>query len=671
MKKIFTLFVMSVLATTFAWAAQTTTITFADLYGDATVQPATPVTSGPFSFSFAKGNAFTEPAYFVNKTSKEIRLYTRSDGSLSNSMTIKSTTGMIQVVLKGGSKPTALANLTANVGTITVDKTTRTATWTGNTTELVITASATVKSSQYRFATAEITTGAEGEEVIANPTFSRPAGTFYTPFDLAIECTTAGAGIYYTLDGSDPTAASTLYSAPLHITASTTVKAISIKGDLKSPVVTAQYVLGTATDVANIAAYKAVADGTVVKFTNPVNVMAQNGVSTYVKDESGYMYIYGETGQKYKNGDVIPAGFTGKKTTFNGEPELRVYPTDNFQPASSNTPIAPEVIQGVDIAADMFAHYVVVKGVTSFSKAGKTMTDNSGTFSWYTGMGASIPADSTATYDVTGIVGSYRSKTATSTTYQLLPTKFETQGGGSITVPEVANINGLYALAQNTAAKITGNLTAVYQNGTSLYVKDDDGTFGLVFGKLTNTFANGDQIKNAVASWKPYFDIKEIIPVDSYFVKSGTVDPVQPTEISLEEISTENVHYYYRIKGATLVNESTDYYTINDGTTPQLLYNKFKVAMPTTLDVSSKYTVDVFVTIFKKKLELYPVAVTTENAENGDVNGDGIINVSDVTELINMILGTVPQDLTVGDIDKNGTINVSDVTALINIILAH
>ncbi|MDO4972418.1 MAG: dockerin type I repeat-containing protein, partial [Bacteroidales bacterium] len=55
----------------------------------------------------------------------------------------------------------------------------------------------------------------------------------------------------------------------------------------------------------------------------------------------------------------------------------------------------------------------------------------------------------------------------------------------------------------------------------------------------------------------------------------------------------------------------------------------------------------------------------------GDVNGDGIVNVSDVTALVNKILGTADYSDTVCDIDNNSTVNVSDVTALINLILAQ
>ena len=53
----------------------------------------------------------------------------------------------------------------------------------------------------------------------------------------------------------------------------------------------------------------------------------------------------------------------------------------------------------------------------------------------------------------------------------------------------------------------------------------------------------------------------------------------------------------------------------------------------------------------------------------GDINGDGEINVSDVTALINKILGSSTYSDASCDINGDGEINVSDVTALINMIL--
>ena len=55
----------------------------------------------------------------------------------------------------------------------------------------------------------------------------------------------------------------------------------------------------------------------------------------------------------------------------------------------------------------------------------------------------------------------------------------------------------------------------------------------------------------------------------------------------------------------------------------------------------------------------------------GDINEDGVVNVSDVTCLVNKILGEAEYTDEVCDINKDGVVNVSDVTALISMILGE
>ncbi len=56
---------------------------------------------------------------------------------------------------------------------------------------------------------------------------------------------------------------------------------------------------------------------------------------------------------------------------------------------------------------------------------------------------------------------------------------------------------------------------------------------------------------------------------------------------------------------------------------------------------------------------------------HGDVNHDGMLNVGDVTQLVNMILGTATTDVNAADMNGDGVLNASDVTEEVNVILSH
>lgn len=63
------------------------------------------------------------------------------------------------------------------------------------------------------------------------------------------------------------------------------------------------------------------------------------------------------------------------------------------------------------------------------------------------------------------------------------------------------------------------------------------------------------------------------------------------------------------------------------------------------------------------------ITVNVTGGVAGDVNGDGTVNASDITALINKILGTADPNDSDCDINGDGTVNSSDITALINLIL--
>lgn len=57
-----------------------------------------------------------------------------------------------------------------------------------------------------------------------------------------------------------------------------------------------------------------------------------------------------------------------------------------------------------------------------------------------------------------------------------------------------------------------------------------------------------------------------------------------------------------------------------------------------------------------------------ETFEQGDINMDGTVDVSDVTDLVSMILGNTEIN-EMSDVNGDGEVNVSDVTTLVAIIL--
>jgi hypothetical protein len=83
-------------------------------------------------------------------------------------------------------------------------------------------------------------------QAAATPTFSPASGTYTSAQSVTISCSTAGAAIYYTTDGSTPTSSSTAYVAPINVAATTTVKAIATApGFTQSAVGSATYTISS------------------------------------------------------------------------------------------------------------------------------------------------------------------------------------------------------------------------------------------------------------------------------------------------------------------------------------------------------------------------------------------------------------------------------------------
>ena len=81
-----------------------------------------------------------------------------------------------------------------------------------------------------------------GKQTVATPEFNVASGAVDGGTEVTITCATEGAKIYYTTDGSDPTASSTEYTAAISVTAAVTLKAIAVKDGMNdSAVASASY----------------------------------------------------------------------------------------------------------------------------------------------------------------------------------------------------------------------------------------------------------------------------------------------------------------------------------------------------------------------------------------------------------------------------------------------
>ena len=204
---------------------------------------------------------------------------------------------------------------------------------------------------------------------VATPVITPNGGSYYAPQTVTITCETDGAVIHYTLDGTTPDGTSAVYSEPLTINTTTTVKAVAIVGDDASNVATATYTLPV--DVATIAELRAQPTGSTLYRLTGASVVTFSGYGpsgdahyTYIQDATAAMYIYDQAGNK-TNGladSMVVSSFIGKLTTYNGMLEL--IPEYVGEVLSSDSAISPVEVSLMQLDETYQAKFVKVMNVT-------------------------------------------------------------------------------------------------------------------------------------------------------------------------------------------------------------------------------------------------------------------------------------------------------------------
>ena len=141
-----------------------------------------------------------------------------------------------------------------------------------------------------------IVPGPDKPETVDNPIITITNNT------VTLTCSTENAVIHYTLDGTDPDVSSTVYISPFTLSDNTTIKAIAIKNDKTSAIVTKVYEAPEQTIV-----------------TEPEIIITENGEVTLVNSTDGATIYYTTDGtnpstssQVYSEAFVIASGTTIK-----------------------------------------------------------------------------------------------------------------------------------------------------------------------------------------------------------------------------------------------------------------------------------------------------------------------------------------------------------------------
>ncbi|MBR5030322.1 MAG: chitobiase/beta-hexosaminidase C-terminal domain-containing protein [Muribaculaceae bacterium] len=546
-------------------------------------------------------------------------------------------------------------------------------TWVGSANEINLVASG----AQVRITSVVVTIDGEVTPSINPPHFNPAGGTYYTAQNVVITAA-EGATIYYTTDGNDPTTASTVYSAPIAVNQTTTIKAIATKDDLVSTVASATYTIADLPTVDNIAAYAALDDNTVAMFNNPVTVTFANGRNVYVKDATGYMCIYGsqdEIKDKYGNGDVIPAGFSGKKTIYNTGLEM-ASPLSGFQDATTSADATPEEVTIDNFSTQPMWKYVIIKDAIISNVNGKNVTltaeGTEATVAGYNQFNITVPSNHTIAYDVIGIVTSFQGN------LQLYLLEFVDDTPLTLTVD---NIAGLLGLEQGVNAIIGNPVTAVYQSGNQLYINDNSG-FMLVYGHLNTQYNNGDQLTDIAGSWTMYNGMTEMVPLADYFTEGTPGTPVEPVTIPIEEIDQSLIHNYLRIENCSIdsiAGSNGRNFNLTDETGTLIMRLNFnEVTIGEDFDYSATYNVEGFLAYYEKneqgQLQFYPNLIDKVGGTvvvPGDVDGDGVVTAGDITILYNILLNNDSTGAVNPDQDGDGAITAGDVTVIYNILLGN
>ncbi len=346
---------------------------------------------------YLKDAATSDPV----SNASEIRVYKNSQLKFSVPAGAKIT--KIEFTCTSSSYATALGNATWSTGSANVESST--VTWTGTTEELTV----DNDNAQTRISKIVLYYIPGAAPAVAAPTFSLAEG-LYTEVKNVTITAEDGAVIHYTLDGTNPTEASAVYSAAIAIEKTTTLKAIAVKGGESSKVTSATYTIELPTPaIASMAELQAAMTAT----KTPATVNIQNWIVTgvagdkfYMTDGSGLGLLGYQSGHGFSVGDKLDGTVEVNIQLYNSQPEvMALTATSNGLTVTQGQTATAAVTAIADITVAKQGAPVILKNVVYNETAGTFTDASSNSIILYDkfNVGYDAPTDGW-TYDVTGVV---------------------------------------------------------------------------------------------------------------------------------------------------------------------------------------------------------------------------------------------------------------------------
>ena len=297
---------------------------------------------------------------------------------------------------------------------------------------------------------------------VAAPMFSPVAGTYTSAQSVAITSSTSGASIRYTTDGSTPSAtAGTLYSGPVSITTTTTLKAVAYKaGNNNSTVTSGVYTISqpkaatptfspgarTYTSVQTVAISSATSGASIVYTTDGTVPTESGGTITHGTLYTAPLSINSTTTLKavsFSNGFADSSVASG---TFTLNLPLRAAP---IFISAAGTYASTQNVAILDPQTDN-THAAI-----AYTVDGSLPTASGGSITHGTLYTGSLTINATTTLKAICFLVGYAPSAVTSGTYSIVP--------ASASVPVFSPASGSYASAQNvTITSATSGASIIY-----------------------------------------------------------------------------------------------------------------------------------------------------------------------------------------------------------------